>query len=70
MYVIYLRYFCSSAILWQTYDPNQQAAFQVFSGENVAALRRFLDKEDKRRQDAEAKNIPFTPRSDDKLDLY
>jgi len=53
-----------------TYDPNQQAAFRVFSGENVAALRRFLDKEDKRRQDAEAKNIPFTPRSDDKLDLY
>ena len=56
--------------LWQTYDPNQQAAFRVFSGENVAALRRFLDKEDKRRQDAEARNIPFAPRSDDKLDLY
>ncbi|TFK43734.1 hypothetical protein BDQ12DRAFT_695790 [Crucibulum laeve] len=52
------------------YDPDQQAAFRVFSGENVARLRRFLDKEEKRRREAEAKNIPFVPRSDDKLDLY
>jgi len=58
------------AHIWQTYDPDQQAAFRVFSRENITELRRFLDKEDKRRHDAEAKNIPFVPRSDDKLDLY
>jgi len=56
--------------IWQTHDPAQQAAFRVFSGENVTRLRTFLDKEDKRRHDAEAKNIPFVARSDDKLDLY
>ncbi len=33
-------------------------------------LRQFLDKEDIRRKEAEAKNVPFIPRSDDKLDLY
>lgn len=54
----------------QNYDPDQQAAFRVFNGENVGRLRRFLDKEDLRRRDAEAKNIPFVTRSDDKLDLY
>jgi len=53
-----------------THDPAQQAAFRVFSEENVARLRTFLDKEDKRQRDAEAKNIPFVARSDDKLDLY
>ncbi|KDR83962.1 hypothetical protein GALMADRAFT_236501 [Galerina marginata CBS 339.88] len=51
-------------------DPDQQAAFYVFNGENVARLRRFLDKEDKRRREAEAKNVPFIMRADDKLDLY
>lgn len=54
----------------QTHDSDQQAAFRVFSGENLIALRKFLDKEDKRRHEAEAKNIPFVPRSDNKLDLY
>ncbi|PPQ77670.1 hypothetical protein CVT25_011105 [Psilocybe cyanescens] len=51
-------------------DPDQQAAFCIFNGENVARLRRFLDKEDKRRREAEARNVPFVTRSDDKLDLY
>ena len=36
----------------------------------MGLLRRFLDKEDLRRRDAEAQNVPFVPRSDDKLDLY
>ncbi|KAG5653028.1 hypothetical protein H0H81_002650 [Sphagnurus paluster] len=53
-----------------TCDSDQKAAFRVFSGSNVAGLRRFLDKEEQRLRDAEAKNIPFTARSDDKLDLY
>lgn len=44
--------------------------FFVFSGENVRNLRRFLDKERKRRRDAEEKCIPFRPRSDDAMDLY
>lgn len=54
----------------QTCDNDQQAAFRVFSGENVSGLRKFLDKEDQRRRNSEAKNIPFLARSDDKLDLY
>ncbi|RDB22755.1 SCF E3 ubiquitin ligase complex F-box protein grrA [Hypsizygus marmoreus] len=54
----------------ETYNNDQQAAFRVFSGDNVDRLRKFLDKEDQRRRDAEAKNIPFVARSDDKLDLY
>ncbi|KAF9534701.1 hypothetical protein CPB83DRAFT_802835 [Crepidotus variabilis] len=52
------------------YDSDQKAAFCVFNGENVVRLRRFLDKEDKRRREAEAKNIPYIPRADDKSDLY
>ncbi|KAG6911241.1 hypothetical protein DXG01_003108 [Tephrocybe rancida] len=51
-------------------DDGQRAAFRVFSGERITALRRFLDKEEQRRRDAEAQNIPFVARSDDKLDLY
>lgn len=51
-------------------DPDQQAAFRVFNGANVGRLRRFLDKEDKRRREAEAKNVPFVMRADDKLDLF
>ncbi|PPQ64622.1 hypothetical protein CVT24_008359 [Panaeolus cyanescens] len=54
----------------RTSDASQQAAFCVFNGENVGRLRRFLDKEEKRRWEAEFKNIPFTMRSDDKMDLY
>jgi F-box and leucine-rich repeat protein GRR1 len=34
------------------------------------ALRAFLDKEEKRRRESEINNVPFVPRSDDKLDLY
>ncbi|KAF8897689.1 hypothetical protein BD779DRAFT_1667626 [Infundibulicybe gibba] len=41
-------------------------AFRVFSGENVSRLRKFLDKEDQRRREAELQNIPFAPRSDDR----
>jgi len=52
------------------YDPDQQAAYCVFSGENVGRLRRFLDKEEMRRREAEAKNVQFVTRSDDKLDLF
>ncbi|KAF9076823.1 hypothetical protein BDP27DRAFT_1312648 [Rhodocollybia butyracea] len=37
---------------------------------NVDNLRKFLNKEDQRRRDAETRNIPFEARSDDKLDLY
>ncbi|KAG6833912.1 hypothetical protein H0H87_007923 [Tephrocybe sp. NHM501043] len=54
----------------ESYDDTQRAAFRVFSGDKVTALRRFLDKEDQRRRDAEAQNIPFVARSDDKVDLY
>ncbi|KAF5388012.1 hypothetical protein D9615_000545 [Tricholomella constricta] len=53
-----------------TYDTDQRAAFRVFSSDNVTGLCRFLDKEAQRRRDAEAQNIPFMPRSDDRLDLY
>lgn len=51
-------------------DSNQQAVYRVFTGHNITLLRRFLDKEEKRRRDAEAQNIPFTERSDDKLELH
>lgn len=51
-------------------DPNQQAAYRVFTGHNISLLKRFLDKEAKRRRDAEAQNIPFAERSDDKLELH
>ncbi|TEB35822.1 RNI-like protein [Coprinellus micaceus] len=53
-----------------TSTQDQQAAFRVFTGDRVAALRHFLDKEEQRQRDAEANNIPFVPRDDDKLDLY
>ncbi|KAK7470470.1 SCF ubiquitin ligase complex subunit [Stygiomarasmius scandens] len=51
-------------------DPDQRAAHRVFSGNNVDGLRKFLNKEEQRRRESEARNIPFRPRSDDKLDLY
>jgi F-box and leucine-rich repeat protein GRR1 len=54
----------------QNYGRDQRAAFRVFNGENVGALRKFLDKEEQRRQEAENKNMKFLPRADDKLDLY
>ncbi|KAF8842703.1 RNI-like protein [Paxillus ammoniavirescens] len=53
-----------------TMDPDQKSVFRVFSGKNVAALRKFLDKEKLRRQQAEAQNIPFIARCDDEMDLY
>ncbi|KAF8663384.1 hypothetical protein AX16_000959 [Volvariella volvacea WC 439] len=52
------------------YDLGQKAAHRVFNGANVVALRKFLDKEESRRREAELKNILFVARSDDKLDLY
>lgn len=54
----------------QNYGRDQRAAFRVFNGENIAGLRKFLDKEEQRRQEAENKNMKFLPRADDKLDLY
>lgn len=54
----------------QTMDEDQKGAFRVFSGENLVSLCRFLDKETLRREHAEAQNIPFVARSDDKMDLY
>ena len=47
-----------------------EEAYFVFNGENVAGLCAFLDKEEGRRREAEARNIPFVMRSDDRLDLY
>ncbi|KAJ7638990.1 hypothetical protein FB45DRAFT_827665 [Roridomyces roridus] len=52
------------------YDADQQAAFYVFNGDGVSGLRKFLAKEELRRRSSEEKNIPFTERSDDGLDLY
>ncbi|KAJ7684013.1 hypothetical protein B0H17DRAFT_1073260 [Mycena rosella] len=52
------------------YDADQQAAYNVFSGDRVSALRKFLNKEEERRRECERQNIPFSARSDDGLDLY
>ncbi|KIK67962.1 hypothetical protein GYMLUDRAFT_155425 [Collybiopsis luxurians FD-317 M1] len=52
------------------YDPDQKAAFRMFNSSSIDGLRKFLNKEDQRRRDAEARNIPFVARSDDKMDLY
>ncbi|KAH7887608.1 hypothetical protein F5I97DRAFT_1804868 [Phlebopus sp. FC_14] len=54
----------------ETLDADQRSVFRVFSGRNVAGLCKFLDKEKVRRQQAEAENIPFVARSDDKMELY
>ena len=54
----------------QDWDKDQRAAYRVFNNDNVAALRRFLDKEHARQREAEEKNIIFVPREDDKMDLY
>jgi F-box and leucine-rich repeat protein GRR1 len=66
--IIYLL--MSLMYLVQTHVPDQQAAFRVFSGANIVALRQFLDKEQLRRRESEKKNLKFIPRADDKLDLY
>ncbi|KAF7352648.1 hypothetical protein MVEN_01230500 [Mycena venus] len=52
------------------YDADQQAAYHVFSGDGVSGLRKFLNKEEERWRQSEARNIPFVARSDDGLDLY
>ncbi|KAJ7498754.1 hypothetical protein FB451DRAFT_1202914 [Mycena latifolia] len=52
------------------YDSDQQAAHHVFSGAGVSGLRKFLNKEEERRRECERRNIPFSARSDDGLDLY
>ncbi|KAF7301819.1 Carbohydrate esterase family 9 protein [Mycena indigotica] len=54
----------------QDYDADQQAAYNVFTGERVSALKKFLNKEETRRRECEAKNIRFTESSDDGIDLY
>ncbi|KAL1661101.1 hypothetical protein GGF50DRAFT_105685 [Schizophyllum commune] len=54
----------------EDWDKDQRAAYRVFNNDNVAALRRFLDKEQARQREAEEKNIIFVPREDDKMDLY
>ncbi|KAJ7228500.1 hypothetical protein GGX14DRAFT_413458 [Mycena pura] len=52
------------------YDADQQAAYHVFTGEGVSGLRKFLNKEEKRRRECETQNIPFVALSDDGQDLY
>ncbi len=42
----------------------------MFNGESVKRLRQFLDKEEKRRREAEAQNVPFVMREDDGVSLY
>ncbi|KAI6105843.1 RNI-like protein [Pisolithus sp. B1] len=54
----------------ERWPDDQKAVFRVFSGESIGRLCQFLDKEKARRQQAEAKNIPFVARSDDRMDLY
>ena len=58
------------SVIRKNYDEGQRAAFRVYGGDNIRLLRKFLDKEEKRRRDAEAQSLPFVPRSDDKMDLY
>ena len=52
------------------YDKRLQGLYRVFNGPKVQQLRVFLDKEDRRRREAELKNIIFAPRGDDSEDLY
>lgn len=54
----------------QNLDETQKAAYRVFTSENIASLRRFLDKEEKRARDSETQNINFVARGDDELGLY
>nr|GAT60003.1 predicted protein [Mycena chlorophos] len=51
-------------------DVDQQAAYNVFTGDGVSALKKFLNKEEVRRRECEAKNIPFVERSDDGMELH
>ena len=55
---------------YQGYDPAVQGPFRVFKGDNIPKLRAFLEKEDKRRIEAERRNIAFIPRDDDSMALY
>ncbi|KDQ64249.1 hypothetical protein JAAARDRAFT_166300 [Jaapia argillacea MUCL 33604] len=52
------------------YVVDMHDSFHAFSGANLTALRQFLDKEQRRRWDAEERCIPFAPREDDAMDLY
>ncbi|CAL1700188.1 unnamed protein product [Somion occarium] len=52
------------------YDRRLQGPYRVFIGGKILELRLFLDKELRRRREAERRNIIFTPRSDDSEDLY
>ena len=54
----------------QGYNPAAQGPFRVFKGDNITKLRVFLEKEDKRRMEAERRNIAFIPRDDDSMALY
>jgi F-box and leucine-rich repeat protein GRR1 len=65
-------YICCARYIFNSkgWDDDQQAAFRVFSGDNVARVGRFLDKEQGRLKEAESKNLKFVPRADDRLDLY
>ena len=57
-------------VVMQGYDKRLQGLYRVFNGPKVQQLRVFLDKEDRRRREAEQKNIIFSPRGDDSEDLY
>ncbi|KIY49376.1 RNI-like protein [Fistulina hepatica ATCC 64428] len=61
-----VRRFSGSPPSGQNHDP---AAFRVFDGENVGRLLWFLNKEEKRKREAEAQNVVFKARGDDKMDL-
>lgn len=52
------------------WDRKTQGPYRTFKGGSIAALREFLDKEEARKKEAERRCIPFTPRSDDSMDLY
>ena len=57
-------------VVMKGYDKRLQGLYRVFNGPKVQQLRVFLDKEDRRRREAEQKNIIFVPRGDDSEDLY
>jgi F-box and leucine-rich repeat protein GRR1 len=54
----------------QDVDECQRWAYREFEGAKIGELARFLDKEKRREREAEERNIPFTKRSDDEMDLY
>ncbi|OCH94311.1 RNI-like protein [Obba rivulosa] len=54
----------------EDYDERAVGIFRVFQGGNIARLRRFLDKEETRKREAERRCIIFVPREDDSDELY